>query len=73
MLVLYIIYLKPKFGTWAALKAMKIAAESLSLHAAVDDKQSLGLDFIESMRQRLLATAGYLKLLQVHPFTKFTG
>ena len=47
--------------------AMKIAAESLSLHAAVDDKQSLGLDFIESMRQRLLATAGYLKLLQVHP------
>ena len=45
--------------------AMKVAAECTSFLASVDDKQSSGLDFVESMRQRLLATAGYLKLLQV--------
>jgi TATA-binding protein-associated factor len=39
--------------------AMKFAAESTSFHSSGDD------NVVESMRQRLLATAGYLKLLQV--------
>lgn len=43
--------------------AMKVTAEGC-VHGSMDDKQNSGLDFIESLRQRLLATAGYLKLLQ---------
>ncbi|MCO5611453.1 hypothetical protein L7F22_065706 [Adiantum nelumboides] len=43
--------------------AMKVTADD-TLSQSTEDAKSAGLDFVESLRQRLLATAGYLKLLQ---------
>eukprot|EP00250_Pteridium_aquilinum_P022032 c25285_g1_i2 orf=410-6568(-) len=44
--------------------AMKVTADGTILHGSMEDNKNSGLDFVESLRQRLLATAGYLKLLQ---------
>lgn len=45
--------------------AMKtVTLEAPSTHGPADDKQNPGLELVESLRQRLLATAGYLKLVQ---------
>lgn len=46
--------------------AMKVTADGTILQGPIEDIKNSGLDFVESLRQRLLATAGYLKLVQVN-------
>ncbi|KAI5064208.1 hypothetical protein GOP47_0020878 [Adiantum capillus-veneris] len=43
--------------------AMNVTADD-TVPQSTEDSKSTGFDFVESLRQRLLATAGYLKLLQ---------
>lgn len=45
--------------------AMKVTADGTVLQGPIEDIKNSSLDFVESLRQRLLATAGYLKLVQV--------
>lgn len=44
--------------------AMKVTADGTVLQGPIEDIKNSSLDFVESLRQRLLATAGYLKLVQ---------